>query len=38
MLSASAAQEQVFLKPPSEQKQKQTSSVSRLFFAAAYAH
>ena len=30
--------EQVFLKQHSEQKQKQTSLVSRLFFAAVFAH
>ena len=36
--SVLAAQEQVFLKQHSEQKQKQTSLVSRLFFAAVFAH
>ena len=34
----SAQQEQVFLRQHSEQKQKQTSSVSRLFSAAVFVH
>ncbi len=38
MHSVSAVQEPAFLKQQSEQKQKQTSSVSRLFFAAVFVH
>ena len=38
MHSVSAVQEPVFLKQHSEQKQKQTSSVNRLFFAAVFVH
>lgn len=38
MHSVSAVQEPAFLKQHSEQKQKQTSSVNRLFFAAVFVH